>query len=156
VMQWESVADTRDVDVGLPPFAEIEVERPLRIVAEIPLILLIAGVIAFLIKTFVAQAFYIPSPSMVPQLRINDRVVVSKLAYHLHAPRRGDIVVFDCPPRADCKHPAHQGNAVVRLARRVGEAVGLVQLSTDEYIKRVVGLPGDTVEARGGALFVNG
>jgi signal peptidase I len=154
LLHWEAGPDAPPA--GLPPFADFANERPVRAITEIPLVLLVAGIVAFLIKTFIAQAFYIPSPSMVPQLKVNDRVVVSKLAYHLHAPRRGDIVVFDCPPRAECKHPSQGTNAVVRLLHRVGEAVGVVQPSTDEYIKRIIGLPGDTVEARGGSIFVNG
>src|SRR5205823_3094661 len=86
----------------------------------------------------------------------NDRVVVSKVAYHLHSPHRGDIVVFDCPPLATC--PAHVtgANPIARAVRYVGEKVGVVQPSTDEFIKRVIGLPGETVEGRGGHVWVNG
>src|SRR3954451_3548678 len=68
-----------------------------RAVAELPVLAVIALVVAFVLKTFVAQAYYIPSASMEPQLNIGDRVVVSKLAYDLHDPRRGDIVVFPSP-----------------------------------------------------------
>jgi signal peptidase I len=156
LLKWDTGPASGAPADGLPPFADFQADRPARAITEIPLVLVVAGIVAFLIKTFVAQAFYIPSPSMVPQLKVNDRVVVSKLAYHLHAPRRGDIVVFDCPPKADCRRPTQSGNPAVRVLHRVGEAVGLVQPSTDEYIKRVIGLPGDTVEARGSAVFVNG
>jgi signal peptidase I len=126
---------------------------PLR---EVPALVLLAIVIAFVVKTFVAQAFYIPSGSMIPQLLIDDRVVVSKLAYRAHEPRRSDIVVFDCPPRASCPPPpVTPNNAVSRLLRGLGERIGVVQPSTDEFIKRVVGLPGDSVEGRDGHVFVN-
>jgi signal peptidase I len=121
-------------------------------------VLLVAALlIAIGMKTFVAQAFYIPSASMVPQLKIHDRVVVSKLAYRLHDPRRGDIVVFDCPPGAGCKNAGAVNEILpVRLVRDLGEAVGLLQPRRDEFIKRVVALPGETVEGRGGAVYVNG
>ena len=56
--------------------------------------------IALLIKTFLFQAFYIPSESMVPTLKKDDRVLVNKLSYNLHDVNRGDIVVFEAPPRA--------------------------------------------------------
>src|SRR5215218_8857207 len=65
--------------------------------ALVELPVLIAVVVALVLKAFVGQAFYIPSASMEPQLQINDRVVVSKLAYDLHDPRRGDIAVFPSP-----------------------------------------------------------
>ena len=128
-----------------------------RMVAEIPLLLGLAALIAFLLKTMVAQAFYIPSESMLPQLEVDDRVVVSKIAYRLHPPRRGDIVVFDCPESA-CRHrqPAPSRSGWRRFLRSVGEGVGVVQPSTEEFIKRVVALPGETVEGRGGDVFVNG
>jgi len=124
----------------------------------LPLLVILAGLIAFTIKSTVAQAFYIPSGSMMPQLQVDDRVVVSKLAYRLHAPRRGDIVVFDCPEAA-CRargRRAEPGNGVARWLRSVGRGVGLVQPSTEEFIKRVVGLPGETVEGRAGQVFIDG
>lgn len=130
--------------------------QPISAAREIPILLVIALFIAFIVKTFVAQAFYIPSGSMIPQLQLNDRVVVSKLAYHVHSPRRGDIVVFDCPPRAVCPAHARPGNPVSKLVRFVGERVGVVQPSTDEFIKRVIALPGESVEAHGGHVYING
>ncbi|HEX7275731.1 MAG TPA: signal peptidase I [Acidimicrobiales bacterium] len=113
-----------------------------------------AMIIAFLIKTFVAQAFYIPSGSMIPQLQVGDRVVVSKLAYRLHDPHRGDIVVFDAPNQlAD----DDDDEALPRkIVRGILESVGLSTPSTEEYIKRVIGLPGERVEGRGGRVYVNG
>ncbi len=115
-----------------------------------------AAVIAFVIKAFVAQAFYIPSGSMLPQLQIDDRVVVSKIAYRLHPPRRGDIVVFDCPEVSCTERKRPAGSPVRRVLRSVAEGVGVVQPSAEEFIKRVVALPGETVEARSGAVYVNG
>lgn len=133
-----------------------------RTAREIPLLLAFAALIAFLLKTLVAQAFYIPSESMLGQLEVNDRVVVSKIAYRLHPPRRGDIVVFDCPKSA-CrlqKPEPSPGKGLKARARRVlrdvGEGIGVVQPSTEEFIKRVVALPGETVEGKEGRIFVNG
>lgn len=119
------------------------------------MLLVSAAVLAFLLKTFVAQAFYIPSGSMLPQLQINDRVVVSKLAYRLHEPRRGDIVVFDCPA-VSCVNDKPEDGGVKGLLRKVAEGVGVVQPSTEEFIKRVVALPGETVQGKDGAVYVDG
>jgi signal peptidase I len=86
----------------------------------------------FLIRAFLFQSFYIPSPSMTPALNPGDRVLVSKLSYRLHDVHRGDIVVFKRPPHV-------QAGPEVK-----------------DLVKRVVGLPGDTVEARDGQVIVNG
>ncbi len=129
--------------------------RLLRGVLELPFLILSAAAIAFCLKTFVAQAFYIPSASMTPQLQVNDRVLVSKVSYRLHRPNRGDIVVFDCP-RSSCPEEPEGGSPVVRALRAVGEGVGVLQPSTEEFIKRVVGLPGETLEAREGDVYVDG
>ena len=126
-----------------------------RTVRELPVLFLVALVIAFVVKTFLAQAFYIPSESMLPQLQVNDRVVVSKLAYKLHDPRRGDIVVFDEPARFRTPEP-EKGNPASRALHWLLERVGVVPPSTDEFIKRVVGLPGETVEGRDGRILING
>ena len=126
-----------------------------RTAREVPILLVSAAVLAFLLKTLVAQAFYIPSGSMLPQLQVDDRVVVSKLSYRLHSPNRGDIVVFDCPAEA-CTHPSGSDDeGLRRVLRKVAEGVGIVQPSAEEFIKRVVALPGETVEGRDGAVYVD-
>ena len=123
---------------------------------ELPVLFVVAALIAFLLKTFVAQAFYIPSGSMIPQLEVRDRVVVSKISYRLHDPRRGDLVVFDAPPQAARPVADPSANPVVKAVRGLGEAVGMVQPSTEEFIKRVIALPGEVVEGRGGQVYVDG
>jgi signal peptidase I len=136
------------------PRAKTDVRKTVR---ELPVLFVVALTIAFLMKTFVAQAFYIPSGSMQSQLDILDRVVVSKLAYKVHAPRRGDIVVFDAPEASAPKGFERKEDPLLRRAWRFfGERVGVVSPLRDEYIKRVVGLPGDTVEGRENAVWVNG
>ncbi len=94
-----------------------------RGLAELPLLALIALVVAFVLKSFVAQAFYIPSGSMEPQLHVGDRVLVSKLAYQLHDPNRGDIIVFPSPEDHSVDHSWLPG----RVLRGVFEGVGLTQ-----------------------------
>jgi signal peptidase I len=119
---------------------------------ELGLLVVMAVVIAVVVKSFVAQAFYIPSGSMLPQLQVNDRVVVSKISYRLHDPRRGDIVVFDAPGGA----PEASSPLLRRALRGLVESVGILAPSTDEYIKRVVALPGERVEGQGGRVLVDG
>jgi signal peptidase I len=89
---------------------------------------------------------------MLPQLQVGDRIVVSKLAYKLHDPRRGDIVVFDAP--TPVLKPSVGG--VERVVRGLLQTVGLAAPSTDEFVKRVIGLPGETVEGHDGHVFVDG
>jgi signal peptidase I len=123
------------------------------VVRELAVLVVTALVIAVVVKTFVAQAFYIPSGSMEPQLQINDRIVVSKISYRLHDPRRGDIVVFDAPGE---DNDDDDSPLPTRILRTIVQSVGLAPPSTDEYIKRVVALPGERVEAHGGRVFVDG
>ena len=115
---------------------------------ELGLLVAVALLVVWPVRTFLAQAYYIPSASMVPQLEVNDRVIVSKLAYDLHDPHRGDIVVFDAPPGLPA--PPDHASAPIRFIRR------LFQPSTQEYIKRVVALPGERVEGRQGRIFIDG
>ena len=119
---------------------------------ELAVLVVMAVVIAVVVKTFVAQAFYIPSGSMLPQLQIDDRVVVSKVSYRLHDPRRGDIVVFDAPGGG----PEKSDPLPERLLRGLAQSIGIMAPSTDEYIKRVIGLPGERVEGRQGKVLVDG
>jgi signal peptidase I len=96
----------------------------------------IAGgiVIALLVEAFFIQAFWIPSPSMVPTLEVGDRVLVNKLSYKLHDVHRGDVVVFSRPPGAS---QTEDGKEIKDL------------------IKRVIAIGGDTVEAKQGRVYVN-
>jgi signal peptidase I len=124
-----------------------------RALREAPVLIGVALVVAFVLKTFIAQAFYIPSGSMEPQLHVGDRVVVSKLAYRLHEPRRGDIVVFPSPDQP----PSTSDDVLpVRLARDLLQGIGLAQPDETELIKRVIGLPGETVQGHDGHVFING
>jgi signal peptidase I len=107
-------------------------------------------------RLFVVQAFYIPSGSMLPQLQLQDKVVVSRLAYRFHTVHRGDIIVFAAPPNAPTERAAPTGGSELRRALRyVGERLGL-SARNDAFIKRVIGLPGETVEGRDGHVYVNG
>jgi signal peptidase I len=90
-----------------------------------------ALVVALLIKAFLVQAFYIPSESMVPTLKIGDRVLVNKLSYDLHDVNRGDLIVFERPP-------------------------GETDESVKDLIKRVVGLPGDQIVIKNNSVYING
>jgi signal peptidase I len=123
-----------------------------RGLAELPLLALIALVVAFVLKTFVAQAYYIPSSSMEPQLHIGDRVIVSKLSYDLHDPHRGDIIVFPSPE----DHSVDDSPLPIRVVRGIFEGVGLAKPEKEILIKRVVGLPGETVQAHDGHVFIDG
>ena len=99
----------------------------------------------------VAQAFYIPSGSMEPQLEVGDRVVVSRTSYRLHDVHRGDIVVFPHP-----SSPPDDDPLVQRVAKDLLEAMSLLRPGEDELIKRVVGLPGETVSAQDGHVVIDG
>lgn len=119
--------------------------------SELPILVVAALVMAFLIKTFLLQAFYIPSGSMIPTLEVGDRVLVEKVTYRWRQPERGEVIVFRRPGAQD------RDAGLARLARSFLEGLGLVQPSTDiDLIKRVIGLPGDTVAIRDGTVLVNG
>ena len=119
---------------------------------ELPVLIILAFVLALIIKTFLVQAFYIPSVSMAPTLEPGDRVLVNKVVYHLHQPRRGDIIVFENP------HPAPQQhrNFIVGVFDWVFRGLGFAQSPDEDYIKRVIGLPGETIEGREGHVYING
>ncbi len=104
---------------------------PLRTVLEWIVLIGAALLVAFIVKTFLFQAFYIPSDSMVPTLIRGDRVLVNKLSYKAHEPNRFDIVVFLAP----------KGTETVLIK---------------DLVKRVVGLPGETIEGRDGRILING
>ena len=125
---------------------------------ELPGIVLTALVISVLIKTFLVQAFYIPSGSMENTLLVNDRVLVNKLADKPDEIHRGDVVVFR-DPGGWLAGPGEQvQDGGVRGAIRKGLVfVGLAPAAGEEdLIKRVIGVGGDKVVGKDGKLSVNG
>jgi len=124
-----------------------------RFFGELPGLVIMALVLAILIKTFLFQAFFIPSASMEPTLMgPGDRVLVNKIPYYFGDPQRGDIIVFSEP-----KASTAPGRGVISgFFHWLGAAVGVQQPESPDFIKRVIGLPGDTVWASGGHVYVNG
>ena len=102
-----------------------------KAIIEWVVIIAIAVGFAFLVRGFAFQTFYIPSESMVPRLETDDRVLVNKLAYDFRDPARGDVVVFRTPP----------GSHITDMA---------------DLVKRIVGMPGETIEGRSGQIYING
>lgn len=119
---------------------------------ELPLLVVAAIVLTFVIKTFLVQAFYIPSESMVPTLRQQDRVLVEKLSYRFREPERGEVIVFH---RSGEREP--EGWSFGRSARGFLSGLGLAPPAGEvDFIKRIIGLPGDAVEVRHGTVLING
>jgi signal peptidase I len=111
----------------------------IRAAGESVEVLIIATCVVFLvIRPFCAQAFYIPSVSMSPTLQVNDRLLVNKLVYKFTLPKRNDVVVFHAPDKA------------------IEKTVDGPDLEEKDFVKRVIGLPGDTIEVHGGIVYVNG
>lgn len=122
---------------------------------ETGLLLVIAMVLAVVIKSFFLQAFYIPSGSMEPGLQINDRILVQKVSYWGGGtPQRGDVVVFKDPggwlSQAEDAGPT---NAVAQLMARIG-----LYPTGGHLVKRVIGVAGDTITCCDdqGRILVNG
>jgi signal peptidase I len=117
----------------------------------LPLVLA-ALVLAVLIKSFLVQAFFIPSISMEPTLLPGDRIVVCRICRAFSDVSYGDVIVFSDP------HPApHEDRGIVGgVLHWLGEGIGVARPEDDDFIKRVVALPGDTWEITRGTLFVNG
>lgn len=87
-----------------------------------------AVVLFLIIHTFFLESRFVPSPSMVPTIQVQDRFLSNKTAYWFHKPSRGDIIVFKPPAAAESK---------------------------EDFVKRVIGLPGETIKVHGGIVYIN-
>ena len=126
---------------------------------EFPLLLVVAFGVAFCVKAFLVQAFYIPSGSMEDTHAVGDRVLVNKLVYRTRDVERGDVVVFDgtdvFSPEIVVDPPA---NPVQAVLRELGRAIGVAPPDERDFIKRVIGVGGDRVTCCDdqGRITVNG
>lgn len=124
---------------------------------ELPVLIVVALVLALVIKTYVIQAFYIPSGSMQNTLAIGDRVLINKVVYHIRGIARGDIVVFNGDGSWDIGKPKPHPNIFSKILTDLKDIAG-ASADDDVYIKRVIGLPGDHVVCCNtqGKITVNG
>ena len=104
-----------------------------RRLIETVITIVVAVLLATLVRMFVFQTYFIPTSSMVPTLGVYDRILVQKAFFNWHDVREGDIVVFTHPPLDDCPGPAN-----------------------GDLVKRVIGLPGQTIYSSGNSIYVNG
>ena len=134
---------------GLPPPKRKVTDR----LRELPVLVTLALGMALLLKTFLLQMFFIPSESMEPTLHgcdncRGDRVAVNKLAYRFREPRRGEIVVFVVD------RPDGDRSVVQKVRDFLIEGLGVSAPSETDYIQRVIGLPGETIEVTKKHVFV--
>jgi signal peptidase I len=119
------------LDDASGPIAAQPPKRPAyRPVIEWTIILIIVLLCTVVLRTYVVQSFSIPSLSMYPTLQVGDRIIVNKLSYDIHGIHRGDIVVFARPPLEDQEYA--------------------------DLVKRVIGLPGETISSKDGHIYING
>jgi signal peptidase I len=118
-------------DVASPPKSPKSRQRA---IAEWVVIVVVAVVASLIIRTFVFETYFVPSGSMIPTLQIGDRIIVDKLSVDFGTIHTGDIVVFKAPAdvAADCGDPVA------------------------DLVKRVIGLPGETLISKGNTIYING
>jgi signal peptidase I len=114
----------------------------------------IAFAIALLLKSFVLQAFYIPSASMEPTLLVGDRVLVEKVSLRFGDATRGDVVVFE--KSLGAVQPEEDRSVLEKVGDTFKELFGFPVGGRQDFIKRVIAVGGDSVEGRNGKVFVNG
>jgi signal peptidase I len=144
-----------------------EGKRRRSLIAELPVLILVALVIALVIKTFVVQAFFIPTGSMQDTLQLRDKILVNKLVYHFRSIEPGDIVVFNgagtwnpepAPGTVSSSPLVRVYDDTLRpLFSSIGGLFG-TPLGQVDYVKRVIGVPGDHVVCCNaqGLVTVNG
>ena len=127
-------------------------KSPVAQAIELVVIVATALALAFGIQAFLVKPYRIPSGSMEPTLKVGQRVLVNRIGSHFGSPSVGDIVVFHPPKNYDagCANPTQgqEHGAPCSIAQ--------TQRSSENFIKRVVAVPGDTVKIVGGHAIVNG
>jgi signal peptidase I len=129
-MTTENPQTSPPTETTIKPIVNTSITEKLR---ENVQILTIALILAFIIRTFIAEPRFIPSDSMFPTLFKSDRLVIEKVSYKLHPPHRGDIIVFEPPSQLQT-----QGYT-----------------KDQAFIKRVIGLPGENVTVHEGKVYIN-
>jgi signal peptidase I len=124
-------AGDNPVPDGAPEATAVATRSTTRTLIEWAVVLAAAVILALVIKTFFFQTYWIPSESMEPTLHVGDRVLVNKLSYRAHDVNRGDIVVFHRPDNAPAR-------------------------DVEDLIKRVIALPGESIIAHDGKVYLNG
>ena len=150
-----SSPDDAPSEAEAPPYHKEDERTPglLAVVRETVVLVALAVLLAVVFKTFLVAAFYIPSGSMEPTLNISDRVLVEKVSYRFGDIHHGDVVVFVHDEAGT--EPAGPTNPVSGFFSSLGQAVGVVPPSDRDFIKRVIGLPGDTIDCNGKVLRNN-
>ncbi len=123
-----------------------------QLIREYGMLIVIAILLASFVRAFIGQAYWIPSESMVPTLKVGDRVIVSRISYKIGDPDRGDIVVFQNPGFID----RGRRDPISRIGRNAFELLGIGQPKEKYYIKRAIGLPGDKLSIHDNAVYING
>ncbi len=145
-MSDETPAVVESTPVESEPSTGKPVKQHRSFLHELPFLVVIAFVLALLIKQFLVQAFYIPSGSMEQTLLIGDRVLVNKIPYIYRGPERGEIVVFNGLDNFDEGVTfAQPANPVAKVLHKISSTIGLGAPDEKDYIKRVIGVAGDRV-----------
>ncbi|MFA5891639.1 MAG: signal peptidase I [Actinomycetota bacterium] len=120
---------------------------------ELPFLVFVAFGVALLIKTFLIQAFFIPSASMEPTLHgcpgcAGDRVLVNKLAYRFREPQRGEVIVFIA------KHDSEPKSSLRKVYNLFFEGLGVTRPAETDFVKRIIGLPGDRIQVTADGVYI--
>lgn len=126
-----------------------------RSAAELAVIVGVALGLALAVQAFIVKPYEIPSGSMLPTLHVNQRVLVNRIGTHFGTPRIGDILVFHPPATESCADPNEGENQNGQQSASACD-VAQVRASSQTYIKRVVGLPGDRLSIRDGHVYRDG
>ncbi|MFC9788023.1 signal peptidase I [Rhodococcus sp. NPDC127528] len=139
-------------------------KKPRSFWRELPILIVVALLMSFLLQTFIARVYLIPSESMEPTLHgcagcTGDRILVEKIGYHFGDPEPGDVVVFKGPDSWNTEfHSTRSSNVVVRGMQEFGSLVGLVPPDENDLVKRVIATGGQKVECcdSQGRILVDG